>query len=338
MSRVVFQHITTPGPDTLAGQMQLYAKTDGRLWVKNGTQAELPVTSLHDHAIQNDIVNMAMRHASAEGNAKVELQTGMLHCFNAASLAGLDLSATGTEYDFVSGGGGSSSTDVIVPFAYAAMSDTAGSGGGSVNGTGCSWTWDSNNQTFSVTFDTARANTNYTIVTDEEFSDASGRDMIPSGKATTGFDIDLYQGYGPTGTIKTVLVYDEDPTQSISATGVPTGYLKPSTSDDLYIVSEDFVTPNTSYLCSLMLFAETTGVATPALNSEIKGALSRDGGSSFIDMTLEQKGQWATGDFPIYVARHVSMSLATSLKYRVEIEKNTSYKLHGVAMSYRDNG
>ena len=337
MSRIVFQHITNAGPDTLAGQMQLYAKTDGRLWMKNGTQTELPITSIHDHVIQNDIVNMAMRQAATQGIEKLEMQTGVLHCFNNASLSGLDLTATGSEHAFTSGGGGSSSTDVIAPFAYAAMSDTAGSGGGSVNGTGCSWTWDSANQTYSATFNTPRANTNYTVITDEEFSDTA-RDMLVGSKSTTGFDVQILSTYGPSGTVKTILVYDEAPTQSISTTGTATGHIGATSSDALFVVSVEFVTPNTSSLCSLMLFAETTGVTTPSLNYEIKGALSRDGGTSFVGLQLERKGSWGTGDFPIYVARDVSLGFSTSLKYRIEVDVNTSYKVHGAAMSYRENG
>lgn len=228
MSRVVFQNLASPMADTTSGLCQLYAKTDGRLWMKNGTDPETPISSLTDHVIQNNIVNLAMRHAQLTGLEEVELETGVVHSFSQSSLSGLDLTASGTYYDH----------------------------------------------------------------------SALGTNALGA---------------------------------NLGCIGAPTG-------NDLYVCSDALTTPNTAYLCTLMIFANTNSVSTVALNTEIKGALSRDGGSTFTDVTLEHKGNWGTGSWPIYVARDVSMSASTTLKYKLHIDQGTSYQIHGAAMSYRDNG
>jgi len=111
-----------------------------------------------------------------------------------------------------SGGGGGTSS-VIAPFAYAAMTDTGTPG----TGTGCTWTWDSASSTFTVLFDTARETNNYTVVTDEEFADTGSRYMMVLNKNPSGFDVQMYGGYGPSGDPKTVLVFDENPTIDVGA-------------------------------------------------------------------------------------------------------------------------
>lgn len=223
MSRVIFQTLSNPLPDTVAGMGQLYLKTDNRLWMKVSSDAELPVSSINDSTLQNNTVNLAMRQAVSSGIEKLELETGVVHNFNQTSLSGLDLTVSGTDYNFTS-------------------------------------------------------------------------------------------------------------------TGASTGYLEANSGTDLQVVSETLTTPSTSYLCTLMIFACTTSVTTPALNTEIKGSLSRDGGVSFIDLTMEQKGTWGTGAYPIYVARDVSMSVSNSLKYKLHIDQGTDYQIHGTYMGFRDNG
>tara|TARA_R100000329_G_scaffold95303_3_gene79260 strand:- start:95 stop:772 length:678 start_codon:yes stop_codon:yes gene_type:complete len=113
------------------------------------------------------------------------------------------------------GGGGGSTVDVIVPFAYAAMTDTS-----SGSGVGVTWTYDSGSKTFSVTFNSARSDTSYTVVTDEEFADGTGsRYMMVLNKATTGFDVEMYGSYGPSGDPKIIMVYAQNPVVSVGSGG-----------------------------------------------------------------------------------------------------------------------
>ena len=98
------------------------------------------------------------------------------------------------------------SSQVIGPFAYAAMTDSPSSG----SGVGVTWSYDSGSKTFSVTFDTPQPNTNYAVVTDEEFADGTGsRYMMVLNKSTTGFDVEMWSSYGPSGDFKIIKVYSE---------------------------------------------------------------------------------------------------------------------------------
>ena len=63
-----------------------------------------------------------------------------------------------------------------------------------------------------MSFVSTQPNTNYTVVTDEEFADGTGsRYMLVQNKSTSGFEVDLYGGYGPSGDQKIIMVYAPDP-------------------------------------------------------------------------------------------------------------------------------
>ena len=119
-----------------------------------------------------------------------------------------------------SGGGGGTTGSIIAPFAYAAMSDTGSPG----TGTGVTWVYNASTVTFSVTFDTQQANTNYTVVTDSESFDVGTQDyMMVQNKTVNGFEVKIDTNYGPSGDVKTVMIYNEDPTFNVSTVPGPTG-------------------------------------------------------------------------------------------------------------------
>ena len=112
--------------------------------------------------------------------------------------------------DEAAAGGGGSST-VIAPFAFARI-DTTSNG----SGTGISWSnWNAGSGTLDITFDTAQANTNYTVVTDGETND-DGRLVSVQNKTTSGFEISLYDPVGvstPSAANSfAIIVYGETPT------------------------------------------------------------------------------------------------------------------------------
>jgi len=117
----------------------------------------------------------------------------------------------------ISGGGGSST--VIAPFAFARI-DTTSNG----SGTGINWSnWNAGNGTLDITFDTAQANTDYTVVTDGEATD-DGRLVSVQNKTTSGFEISLYDGLGAVSVPSSInpfaiIVYGETPTIDVQGGG-----------------------------------------------------------------------------------------------------------------------
>jgi len=106
---------------------------------------------------------------------------------------------------------------VIAPFAFARI-DTTSNG----SGTGISWSnWDATNGTLDITFDTAQANTNYTVVTDGEAND-DARLVSVQSKTTSGFQISVYDSNGNAVTPSAansfaIIVYGETPTIEVQA-------------------------------------------------------------------------------------------------------------------------
>ena len=113
------------------------------------------------------------------------------------------------------GGGGGGTATILVPFAFAAMVDQA-----SGSGVGVTYTYDSATTTFTVTFNNPQSGTSYTVVTDEEFADGTGsRYMIVKSKSTTGFEVEMFGGYGPSGDPKVIMVYAQVPTVTVGSGG-----------------------------------------------------------------------------------------------------------------------
>tara|TARA_B100000131_G_scaffold221323_1_gene212923 strand:+ start:114070 stop:119811 length:5742 start_codon:yes stop_codon:yes gene_type:complete len=160
------------------------------------------------------------------------------------------------------GGGGGGTTNVVAPFAYAAMEPGSPNSNDSGTGTGVSWTWNATTDTFSVTFDTARADTSYVVVTDEEFADGTGsRYMMVQNKATTGFEVKMYGGTGPMGAgdAKVVMVYGATPTIAVGGGG--SGGSGTDTNGSIFIHS---LTPDTGNI----------GVTTAENNTRLSGAVA----------------------------------------------------------------
>ena len=128
----------------------------------------------------------------------------------------LQYNATNSAWEnttFVSGG---TAATIIAPFAHAYV-DTASAG----TGTNISWgTWASNNGEVDFTFATTQANTDYSVVTDNEWADDIHAQVI--NKSTTGFTLVLYsdaQNESPASKPVSVFVYAPDPTITIGGTG-----------------------------------------------------------------------------------------------------------------------
>lgn len=128
----------------------------------------------------------------------------------------LQYNATNSSWEnttFVSGG---TAATIIAPFAHAYV-DTASAG----SGTNISWgTWASNNGEVDFTFATTQANTDYSVVTDNEWADDIHAQVI--NKSTTGFTLILYsdaQNESPASKPVSVFVYAPDPTVTIGGTG-----------------------------------------------------------------------------------------------------------------------
>ncbi len=142
--------------------------------------------------------------------------------------AGTNVSfGTGDDTLIINASPSTGSANVIAPFTYASMTDSPSSG----SGTGLSWTYDSSSSKFTVTFDTAQSDTSYTVVTDEEFADGTGsRYMMVTGKSTTGFDVEMYGSYGPSGDPKVVMVFGSSPVVSVGGIAA-TDYIQDSDGD-----------------------------------------------------------------------------------------------------------
>ena len=128
----------------------------------------------------------------------------------------LQYNATNSAWEnttFVSGG---TAATVIAPFAHAYI-DTANAG----SGTGISWgAYNSTNGHVAITFATAQANADYSVVTDNEWADDVHAQVI--NKFTTGFTLILYsssQNESPASKPVSVFVYAPDPTITIGGTG-----------------------------------------------------------------------------------------------------------------------
>ena len=88
-------------------------------------------------------------------------------------------------------------------------------------------------------------------------------------------------------------------------------------------------TPTTSDLIFLM----DNNVGTATLNTDIKGFISRDGGSNFTEVTLVDEGTYS-GNTKIVVAHDVDISSqpsGTSMKYKIQTLNQSGTKITKVS-------
>jgi hypothetical protein len=112
----------------------------------------------------------------------------------------------------------------------------------------------------------------------------------------------------------------------------------PSTSpygsaENFVLISNSVTADTTPSSARIVLFEEDVDAIT--LNTDLKAYVSRDGGTTYTQVTLENEGYYA-------VSKNILAGLAdisgqpsgTSMKYKIETLNNKTLKLHGAGVNW----
>lgn len=102
---------------------------------------------------------------------------------------------------------------------------------------------------------------------------------------------------------------------------------------NMTLISESFTAESIPEDARLVIFEED--VDTPTLNTDIKGYVSRDGGSTWVQATLADEGDYASGKRILTGVVDLTQSgigSGTSMEYKIETLNNKDLKLHCVGL------
>jgi len=105
------------------------------------------------------------------------------------------------------------------------------------------------------------------------------------------------------------------------------------TADLMTLISESFTAEVAPDDARIVLFEEDVDNIT--VNTDIKAYVSRDGGTTYTQVTLSDDGDWQTGKRILCGVADISgQPSGTNIRYKVETLNNKDLKLHGVGLNW----
>ena len=104
--------------------------------------------------------------------------------------------------------------------------------------------------------------------------------------------------------------------------------------NDLTLVSNSQTAKTEPNGANILLLAEDVG-ADIVLNQDLKASVSRDGGTTFTQVTLSDAGEFEKGNLLTGTVDLSSQPSGTDMEWKVETDNNKDLNLHGVGLEWR---
>ncbi|MBT4049827.1 MAG: hypothetical protein HOE64_15900 [Nitrospina sp.] len=116
--------------------------------------------------------------------------------------------------------------------------------------------------------------------------------------------------------------------------GTPSTVSSSGTPDNLTLISNSQTAKTEPNGANILLLAEDVG-ADITLNTDLKASVSRDGGTTFSQVTLSDSGEFEKGNLLTGTVDLSSQPTGTDMEWKVETLNNKDLNLHGVGLEWR---
>ncbi len=106
------------------------------------------------------------------------------------------------------------------------------------------------------------------------------------------------------------------------------------TPENMTLVSESQTAKTEANGANIVLFAEDVE-ADITLNTDLKASVSRDGGTTFTQVTLSDAGEFEKGNLLTGTVDISSQPSGTDMQWKVETDNNKALNLHGMGLEWR---
>jgi len=110
-------------------------------------------------------------------------------------------------------------------------------------------------------------------------------------------------------------------------------WYRPGQTNNMTLISDTFTAEEQPDEARIIIFEEDIDSIT--LNTDLKAYASRDGGTTWTQITLSDEGHYESGKRILTGTADISSQPAgTSMKYKIETLNNKNLKIHGTALSW----